>query len=274
MSTCPYAIFRAKDRPSEHVPLGARSVGRHKVPANWEDKVFRVEHAVFFWSIEGAGLIKIGGEELRLEPDSYGVLLPGQVQSIRSGAQDWEYCWWTMDGPQVEGLISAFGFKAGIYQGGSAPTNLIRLLETVIRRPGQRHELEASAIVYEMTCHAARYISPPGRRQINDPLVNDAVDVILASWQDSSFGIESLADILETHRSSLSRRFKRATGSTMVDYIDSMRMQQAVHLLRYSRLSINEVAHQCGFADPNYFAKKFRARFGEPPSAKRGPACP
>lgn len=267
---CPYATFRTTERPSELVPLGARSVGHHTVPAGWIDNSFKVAHAVFFWGVRGTGVMEFDDRNLQVEPDCIGVLFPGQTQRIRSLEVEWEYCWWTMDGPQVVDLISGFGFKPGIYRGGPAPTVLVGELKAVIERPGRRHELEASAIVYEMVCHAARYTRPMSKRQIEDPLVNAAVDVILRSWHDGFFGVDALADTLETHRSSLSRRFKKATGSTLLDYINSLRMHHAAHLLRHTGLTINEIARQCGFADPNYFAKKFRARFGKSPSALRG----
>lgn len=266
---CEYATFRTTDSPTEHVPLGARSVGQHAVAGNWSDNSFRVGHAVFFWGIRGSGLMKVGKKDHALGPDTIGVLLPGQLQDIRAGGEEWEYCWWTVDGPQVKKIVSGFGFREGTYPAGPPPTALIRELEAVIKRPGRRHELEASAIAYELLCRAARYTRPVSKRQIEDPLVNAAVDTILRCWQDSSFGVEALAARLETHRSSLSRRFKSATGSTLLEYINSLRMHHAAHLLRHTDQSIGDLARECGFNDANYFSKRFHARFGEPPSAVR-----
>lgn len=268
-TACDYATFRPTEAPTELVPLGARSVGHHTVPGDWADNSFRVKHAVLLWGIRGEGLMRIGTEDHRIGAETIGVLLPGQMQELRAGGQEWEYCWWTVDGPQVKPVVSGFGFREGTYVAGPAPTVLIAELEAVIKRPGRRHELESSAIAYELLCRAARYTRPVGRRQIEDPLVNAAVDTILRSWQDGSFGVEALAATLDTHRSSLSRRFKRATGSTLLDYINSLRMHHAGHLLRHSELSVGEIARECGFNDANYFSKRFHARFGESPSSVR-----
>jgi AraC-like DNA-binding protein len=213
--------------------------------------------------------MELNGRGLELRPETIGVLLPGQVQSIRALNEEWEYCWWTLDGPLVEETISGFGFESGIYQAGAAPTVLIKELDYVIQRPGRRHELEASAIAYELLCQAARYSRPQRKRQIEDSLVNAAVDVILRSWQNNDFGVGALADSLDTHRSSLSRRFKKATGNTLIEYINALRMHHAAHLLRLSDEGIAEIAHQCGFRDANYFSKQFSARFGMPPSSVR-----
>jgi AraC-like DNA-binding protein len=267
--SCKYATFRAVEAPSELVPLGARSVGQHTVPAHWRDHSFKVGHSVFFWGLRGVGIMELDGQSLRIEPQCIGVLLPGDIQSIQAGDHEWEYCWWTLDGAVSEAMVAGFGFKSGLYQAGPAPLHLIKELDSVIQRPGRRNELQASAIAYELLSQSARYSRPKAERQIQDPLVNDAVDVILRSWHDCDFGVDSLADSLGTHRSTLSRRFSSATGCTLIEYINSMRMHNAAHLLRHSELNIAEIASQCGYRDANYFSKQFSTRFGIAPSDVR-----
>ena len=268
-ANCKYATFRVADVPSESVPLGARSVGWHEVPARWTDNIFRVGHVIFFWGIRGAGVMRLGDRRLEIGPNTLGVLLPGELQCIEALDEAWEYCWWTVDGPLAKEMVTGFGFGSGVYRAGAAPTLLIKELMSVIQRPGRRHELEASAIAMELICQAARYSRPERTRQIEDPLANRAVDIILRDWNDSSFGVDKLANQLETHRSSLSRRFKRATGSTVVDYISSLRMHHAAHLLRHTEATIEDIANDCGFSDANYFSKRFSARYGKTPSNAR-----
>lgn len=267
--TCQYATFRAGAHPSELVPLGARSVGCHTVPAHWRDQIFKVGHSVFFWGISGTGIMDLDGRSLELGAECIGVLLPGDIQAVRAGDEPWGYCWWTLDGVASEALVSGFGFNSGVYQAGSAPLHLFKEFNSVMLRPGRRHELAASAIGYELLSLAARYTRPQAKRQIQDDLVNDAVDLIAHSWHDCDFGVNILADRLGTHRSSLSRRFSRATGYTLIDYINSMRMHNASHLLRHSDLNVSQVARQCGYRDANYFSKQFIARFGIAPSEVR-----
>ena len=265
-SSCRYARFRAGERPSEHIPLGARSVGHHTVPAGWRDNVFRVEHVVFFWTVNGAGAIRIAERSLELGPDRIGVYMPGQVQTIHALEGDWEYCWWTMDGPQASEVVAGFGFTTGVYNAGPAPLALIRQLEDVIQRPGRDSEIEAASIAYGLLSAAAKHSLPRKARKHDERLVDAAVNRILASWQDPSFGVEALAASLRTHRSTLSRKFHRIAGTTVIEYINAVRLHNAANMLKYSDESIGQIARQSGFADPNYFAKVFRARLGVPPS--------
>ena len=75
---CKYARFRAADAPSPRVPLGARSVGHHAVPAHWRDDTIEVRHVVCFWGIKGTGVMRLDGRALDIGPDCIGVYLPGQ----------------------------------------------------------------------------------------------------------------------------------------------------------------------------------------------------
>ncbi|WP_191089458.1 MULTISPECIES: AraC family transcriptional regulator [Paenibacillus] len=52
--------------------------------------------------------------------------------------------------------------------------------------------------------------------------------------------------------------FKRATGSTMVEYINMLRIHEASRLLRLRRMTVQEVALQVGYSSLTYFGRVFR----------------
>ena len=64
-------------------------------------------------------------------------------------------------------------------------------------------------------------------------------------------------------------------GSTCSEFIYSLRLDRAAHLLRRRALlradqPLSEIAYGCGFRDYAHFARKFRDRFGYPPGAHAG----
>ena len=67
----------------------------------------------------------------------------------------------------------------------------------------------------------------------------------------------------------LSRIFKRQTGISIRDYIEASRMDLAKKLIVNSRMKIYEVAEKCGYQNPAYFIKIFRAHFGITPQECR-----
>jgi AraC-like DNA-binding protein len=63
--------------------------------------------------------------------------------------------------------------------------------------------------------------------------------------------------------------FKKATGSSPVDYLINRRVGAAQNLLASTDLSVGEIAGRCGYPDQFFFSKIFKSRAGSPPSEHR-----
>ena len=64
----------------------------------------------------------------------------------------------------------------------------------------------------------------------------------------------------------LSRTFKRQTGFCFSEYLNIIRLQKALNILKNEPgKSVNEVAFACGFNDSNYFSYKFTKAYGVSP---------
>ncbi len=59
------------------------------------------------------------------------------------------------------------------------------------------------------------------------------------------------------------------TGETFTDLVDRVRTQEAARLLEQSELSVTEIGFACGFADTAHFSRRFKERYGAPPSVWR-----
>lgn len=65
------------------------------------------------------------------------------------------------------------------------------------------------------------------------------------------------------------RSFRTLTGSTPLQYIHSIRLNNAKTLLEYTQYNITEVASLVGFDDPLYFSHLFKKHMGISPSEYR-----
>ena len=81
----------------------------------------------------------------------------------------------------------------------------------------------------------------------------------------SIYGINALSDMLEISSSHFTREFTKETGINPIRYLTNIRIQNAMHLLQDTELSVNEVALQCGFSCGNYFSKTFKKNTGLSP---------
>lgn len=70
-------------------------------------------------------------------------------------------------------------------------------------------------------------------------------------------------------QAALSRALVNVTGLTTKELITDRRMLEAARLLRFSEMSVGEIAYRSGYGDQLYFSRAFKRQFGEAPSAYR-----
>ena len=67
----------------------------------------------------------------------------------------------------------------------------------------------------------------------------------------------------------LSRLFQQVTGSSLLDYLTTLRVQAASQLLLDRTLAIKNIAREVGYPDVHYFTTLFRRRTGQTPAVFR-----
>lgn len=102
-----------------------------------------------------------------------------------------------------------------------------------------------------------------------DPRIREAMEY-LSGDLGRPFELERTARAVGLSVTRFSHLFKETTGKTPQRFSEEARLAHASFLLRESTLTVGEIAAQCGFADPLYFSRRFRRRFGHPPTRHRG----
>ena len=62
------------------------------------------------------------------------------------------------------------------------------------------------------------------------------------------------------------RQFKKVTGLTFTKYVQALRMELAIKLLKEGKEEIRYIAWKCGYADVSYFSNCFKRHLGFRPS--------
>ncbi len=88
-------------------------------------------------------------------------------------------------------------------------------------------------------------------------LVNKAVAYIRENYREE-LTLQSVADACFCNRNYLCGLFYKVTDKHLADYINEVRIGQAIHLMRMSDLNITQIAAQVGYNDSSYFSKVFR----------------
>jgi AraC family transcriptional activator of pobA len=77
------------------------------------------------------------------------------------------------------------------------------------------------------------------------------------------------ADELRVPPAALSKALTHTTGRSTKELITGRVMLEAARLLRYTDLTVGEIAFRAGFGDQLYFSRAFKRHHGEPPVAYR-----
>jgi len=243
--------------------MGARSVGHYIIDQTIREKPVVKHFVQIFWGIKGTGLFVIDGLEKKLTPGKIAVYFPGMVHNLRAISEEWEYRWWTMDGPLAVTVTAGFGLDhSDIYPAGTAPVEIFQELEKAITDNTPAGERAAGAIAYKLLCSAAGNRT---KENFKDLRIKEAISIIDIEWHDPRLGVESIAERVNLDRTAFSKRFHREIGVSPVKYISRMRTQNALSQLKYNKETISAIAKKCGWRDANYFARCVRKATGQSP---------
>jgi DNA-binding response OmpR family regulator len=110
---------------------------------------------------------------------------------------------------------------------------------------------------------------PPGEKVENegvqDIFLTRAYEELDRRLDDTTFGVDQLAEVLHISRSSLHRKMKSITGLSTGEVIRNYRLRHAAGLLLQG-FNSQEAAYQSGFGSPAYFSKSFKDVYGLTPT--------
>lgn len=102
----------------------------------------------------------------------------------------------------------------------------------------------------------------------DNAVIREAVHYFKANYQDKAL-LSNFCKKYHYNTQYISRRFKKETGLTALEYLQKIRIEKSCGLLAGSSLTIREIAHQTGYDDIKFFNKVFHRMVGMTPSEYR-----
>jgi len=101
-----------------------------------------------------------------------------------------------------------------------------------------------------------------------DPRVRRAIEY-MGGHLATTITIEDLCRAAGTSRSQLATLFPAAAGYTPMRYLEKLRLERAMQLLRMTSRTVDSIAADVGFCDAKHFARRFRTLTGLSPTVYR-----
>jgi transcriptional regulator GlxA family with amidase domain len=154
----------------------------------------------------------------------------------------------------------------GIYTSGGAYAYLNLLLYLIEKYVGRDMAiLIAKTFMIDMDRHSqSPFIMFQVQRDHPDETIRKAQDYIENHFQER-LTVDQLASILALSRRNFERRFKKATGNTIAEYIQRVKIEAAKKNLESGQRSVNEVMYEVGYNDTKTFRETFKKITGLSP---------
>lgn len=219
--------------------------------------------------LEGSGQFRIGNREVTVKKDDFYVMFPyGDMSYVTDPEEPWSIQWIVAEGEQMEQLLALMQITPqDPVVPVSRPDRVKLIYENLFEKTARIDlpaKMECLSLLYDLFSLLASERTAASR----NPHVRRALEYIHANYH-RDIQVQTLADQLHLNSNYLTKLFKQELGITPIRYIQTMRFEKARHLLKYTHLTVAEVARQVGIDDTLYFSRGFRAFCGCSPSQYR-----
>lgn len=166
------------------------------------------------------------------------------------------------------GFVAVVGKVAGI-GGGMDVEDAYRLIDLYTQECEKAQSVEDVYLLqYNMVFDFTEKVAQTKLPQGVSKEIFSAIQFI-QDHTNTQIGVDDVADAIGKSRSSLTRRFKAETGKTVTEYITGSKLQDAKRLLRYSDMTLSEIASTLAFSGQPYFQTVFKRYTGVTPMEYR-----
>jgi len=212
--------------------------------------------------LSGGGTLRAQGVEHQVFPGAVAFLPEGVVHGFRESTGRRPLC-----------LVVDFEIDGGhgfsfAHLNQSESTRLRRELSELgrMRRPdAPEARLRAAAAALKILDVQLRAVGVLEREARAVPAFVKKFIRLASDMETSENSIARLARETGYQSDYLNRKFKEATGLTLIQQRDALRLDRAKRLILQG-LAVAEVADRVGFGDANYFSRWFKRHTGVPPS--------
>ncbi len=217
------------------------------------------------WCVDGEMERRFDDRTARFHSGWVSIVLPGTLMLYTVLSETAELCFFAVDGIDAEKRVFDSGLWEGEFRSGPPPEGWLDILYERLIHAGWDGDDMASSAAYDLLVRLGDSV----RRMTGDKLVYEARRIIHGQWKDEKLNVAEILKQLKVDRSTLSRRFLRATGRSALDYLLDLRIHKAKQLLINTAKPIAEVGASVGISSPVYFSRLFALRVGLSPRAYR-----
>ena len=224
-------------------------------------------------TLGGRGILKIGDEKVNLVPGKAFIHKHSDAGISYyyplDGTEPWRFVWVSLLGSRacdiIDGVVGQYGYVFDVMPDSELVKKMFtfKCEDKQVRCMSPYLAAETAFSFLHWLCEGAGYKSSRHSNLVSQ------VQMHIATEFRKPLTVADISREFQVSREHLSRVFSAETGMCIHDYITSIRMKVALSLLRETRLTVKEIATQCGYSRYSVFYKTFIAFYKCPPGVKR-----
>lgn len=131
----------------------------------------------------------------------------------------------------------------------------------------QLSDLMSESILLYTFAYLGENLSPQKTEKKPNDVVKRIKKCIDDNYTSTDFSIEQIGRELSYNKKYISHIFKKEMDVSIVEYINTIRIQTACTMMEQNFTCVSDIANKCGYADPQYFSRIFKQRMGISPMA-------
>jgi len=233
---------------------------------------------ILIYCVDGKGYIQYRGQVHELGSGNFFILPPGCPHTYWADESDpWSIYWIHFEGSNAEFISGGFDRLNTIpFEDGSRISGRIELFEelyNLVEIGYSRSGMQYATAVLTHFLGTFRYVhdfrvSSANRDDDTMGFLNRSRHYMIENME-RQITMTDLCEYLGYSQSRCTTLFKEQTGMSPMQYLNNMRIQQAVRLLSDTNLKINQICQKVGISDPYYFSRAFSKALRCPPSEYR-----
>jgi AraC family transcriptional regulator len=182
-----------------------------------------------------------------------------------------------IDKKRFEKELAKYGLKGGLDLRGAffeAEASLVNLLKLYMAEyggsaPGRDDLLGAftAAIIHSLIRTGLNRSAPFA--VTGSPVEFNKLVAYLTENLHKKISIDEMARVVHLSPSHFAKLFKRHSSVPPMEYVNSLRIEKAKRLIKFSPKSCTDIAFDCGFTSSSYFSAKFLEAVGISPAQYR-----
>lgn len=246
-----------------------QEVGYFKTKPPYFTERANLDSYLIVYTISGRGVLEYGGRKYPIHPGQsfYIHCMPRHYYECMEG-EEWEILWLHFNGETARGYFEEFtknGFGPVRFPDSFFAESTMRRILSLTQKKDVHSELIASNLIINLL---TELMIQSSSESLSLSVMPDYLKKALKDLENhflEPFALEDTARRVGISKYHLSREFRKYVGTTMNEYVITLRLNYAKELLRYSQETIGEIAYACGMNHVSHFINLFREREGMTP---------